>query len=335
MLPLDSASMKTSGWLPTSRMPRLGVACILCCITVLLQAKGQHIQAVRQFLEGSPADAKEAETVQIRGVVTALWGDRAFFVQDDTGGLFAFRNDEDSGLKPHDSVLLTGRAVKGGSTPHLKVSAIQVLGRGSVPSALELSPETPLSPAFDARLVRFRGKVASAPTASQGLDILVEAFGIPIPVEYPGKPEPTRWPAINADDLVSVTGVLSARGPGDTSPHPFRVIVASRNDVSFVSSPPRWKRVRVPEVALAGILLAAAIFGWGMLLRRQVRRQTNEIRNRFEHEAALERRYRDLVENATDVILTHEFDGRITSINPAATELHGMRTDRVVDMPVE
>jgi PAS domain-containing protein len=71
--------------------------------------------------------------------------------------------------------------------------------------------------------------------------------------------------------------------------------------------------VRAREVALLGAVLIGAAMGWVLLLRRQVRSQTAEIRERFEREAALERRYRELVENATDVVLTHD----LTDASPA------------------
>jgi two-component system sensor kinase FixL len=60
---------------------------------------------------------------------------------------------------------------------------------------------------------------------------------------------------------------------------------------------------------------------WVALLRRQVRRQTALIRQKVEAEAALEERYRELFENANDVVYTHDQQGRITSINQSGEQL--------------
>jgi PAS domain S-box-containing protein len=326
--------MIKSGWFPKIGVSQTVAALLVQCLVSLEAVRAQPVLAVQQFLKRSPASIASREIVQIRGVVTAVWGDRNFFVQDDTGGLFAIR-DRDAQVQVHDSVLLTGYAVGGGSTPHLKVSEVEVLGRGFNPNPLELTVETPPSQALDARLVRLRGAVTTARVAPQGKTIEVEAFGVQIPVEYAGKPETTRWPSVGAEDIVSVTGVLSVRGSGDSSPHPFRIIVGSRNDVAFVSGPVWWKRIRVREVAFVGALLVLIAFGWGLFLKRKVRRQSAEIGARYDREAALERRYRELVENATDVVLTHDLDGRITSINPAATELLGWRDTEVVGRSIE
>jgi hypothetical protein len=119
-------------WLVSRECVVCSCCCGLCwCIAWRLRiCKCPAGAAVRQFLEGSPDSPKSVGQVQIRGVVTALWGDRAFFVQDDTGGLFAFRDQADASLQVHDSVLLTGTAATGGSTRHLRVTNVEVLGRG-------------------------------------------------------------------------------------------------------------------------------------------------------------------------------------------------------------
>jgi PAS domain S-box-containing protein len=75
-----------------------------------------------------------------------------------------------------------------------------------------------------------------------------------------------------------------------------------------------------------GMMLAvSAALGWVALLRRQVRNQTKLIRQKLEDEAALEERYRALFENATDMLYTHDREGRITSsIKPENASCKGL-----------
>jgi PAS domain S-box-containing protein len=47
-------------------------------------------------------------------------------------------------------------------------------------------------------------------------------------------------------------------------------------------------------------------------------------------ESAVEQRYRSLFESATDLILTHDLDGKITSCNPAGERLLGWREEEIV-----
>jgi PAS domain S-box-containing protein len=54
------------------------------------------------------------------------------------------------------------------------------------------------------------------------------------------------------------------------------------------------------------------------LLRKRVREQTATIREQLEQESRLESRYRELFENASDIVYTTDLEGRITSFNHAA-----------------
>ncbi len=60
-----------------------------------------------------------------------------------------------------------------------------------------------------------------------------------------------------------------------------------------------------------------------------------DITGRRQAEAALrlsEDRYRDLVENSLDIICTHDFAGRVLSVNPAAARLLGYDQDELIGM---
>jgi len=54
-------------------------------------------------------------------------------------------------------------------------------------------------------------------------------------------------------------------------------------------------------------------------------------------EAALresEERYRTLIENANDIIYTHDLEGKFTSINPAATRIYGYTTEEILQLNI-
>ncbi|HEV2419428.1 MAG TPA: PAS domain S-box protein [Terriglobia bacterium] len=71
-----------------------------------------------------------------------------------------------------------------------------------------------------------------------------------------------------------------------------------------------------------GVLILLALF-WVMELRRRVREQTGIITERLRREVALEERYRDLFENAHDVVLTTDLNHRLTSLNKKGEEASG------------
>jgi PAS domain S-box-containing protein len=83
---------------------------------------------------------------------------------------------------------------------------------------------------------------------------------------------------------------------------------------------------RTPPAYLAGLLLTSGLLGSGYHLRvagmKRRRQQLEEIvRQRTGELFESERNYRDLVENASDVIFALDAEGRLTSLNPAIEEL--------------
>jgi PAS domain S-box-containing protein len=68
-------------------------------------------------------------------------------------------------------------------------------------------------------------------------------------------------------------------------------------------------------------LVALGASAWVAVLHRRVQQQTEIIRQRLQHEAALKERYEDLFKNANDMVFTHDLSGTITSINKAGERL--------------
>jgi len=70
------------------------------------------------------------------------------------------------------------------------------------------------------------------------------------------------------------------------------------------------------------LLAASVVIGiiWVGLIRRRVRRETETIRQR---EEALEEHYRDLFENAHDIIFTLDLSGNLASLNKAGEQILG------------
>ncbi len=86
--------------------------------------------------------------------------------------------------------------------------------------------------------------------------------------------------------------------------------------------------------ALAGMLMLAAA-AWVVILRRQVRAKTEEVREWLRREAALTETYRDLLENAIDVVYTRDLEGNFTSVNNTAVRALGYSRQELLSMNIK
>ena len=264
-----------------------------------------------------------SKPVRVRGTVTGFWGD-AFFLESPSGALFVSNYNRGGSLRIGDAVEVTGAAILGGMSPGLRLGEVRVLGPGAQPTARRLSTAEGLSAKTDAHLVRMSGRVASAKSPfGAERSVLLHADGVNFTAEFIGEPDGRQWPALLPGQLVEVSAILSVRGPHDSGPVPFRLLLRSHRDLAVIGPQPWWMPPRLYRMlALAALVLGAAV-AWGLSLRRQVRAQAEKIRAHFERESAVEQRYRVLFESATVLILTHDLNGTITSFNPAGERLLG------------
>jgi PAS domain S-box-containing protein len=95
----------------------------------------------------------------------------------------------------------------------------------------------------------------------------------------------------------------------------FRIIMRSPADIVVLRAPPWWTLQKL--LWAVGLLIAVVVvaFAWVGFLRQRVRKQTQIIEEKLQAEALLKERFFDLLENANDVVFTHDLAGRLTSIN--------------------
>ena len=88
-------------------------------------------------------------------------------------------------------------------------------------------------------------------------------------------------------------------------------------------------------MVLAMALIAAVTVLWVAQMRRQVSKQTRALRERLERETALERQYREIFDGASDMIFTHDLEGRFTSLNPAACCVLGYSLEEAKELTID
>ncbi len=285
------------------------------------------------------ADNVPQHRARVRGVVT-LQRNKNVFIADGTDGLLVLAADN-SRAEPGELVDVVGFAAAGEYTPVLENAILRKVGEAALPSPAPVNGDTALSGDFDAELVRIRGVVVDR-ARHPDAEVLVLKTGFTIyeaSLLVPPAQDVAREAGRPFDDIpdgavLEVVGVCSVTVDENRKPRAFRVLLRSAKDITVLERPPWWT-VR-HTLALLGFMavVTLAVIAWVITLRRRVANQTRTIRAALEHEAAVEQRYRDLFENASDVVYTHDLEGNLTSLNKAGETLSGYTREEALRMNV-
>jgi two-component system sensor histidine kinase/response regulator len=93
-----------------------------------------------------------------------------------------------------------------------------------------------------------------------------------------------------------------------------------------------WTQQRTNKVLSLLASVAIFIVLWVLSLRRKVAKQTELIRQKVQLESALEEKYRDLFENATDAVFSFDLKGLFISINGTGERMFGYKRDVMYTM---
>jgi PAS domain S-box-containing protein len=111
-------------------------------------------------------------------------------------------------------------------------------------------------------------------------------------------------------------------------------LLRSPDDIVLLATPSWWMLRRALLVLGCLVVLSLAAVLWLLTLRTRVREQNAVIRELFERETALQKRYREVFENANDAIFTQDLEWNITSCNKASVLLTGYTRPELLRMKV-
>jgi diguanylate cyclase (GGDEF)-like protein/PAS domain S-box-containing protein len=265
--------------------------------------------------------------VKVVGTLSLAQPARGVFLQDGPDAVLVLAAPA-VGLRPGDRVEAVGFLSLADDRLTLEEGLVRRAGEGIAPRPSPVSAEEAARGTHDARLIRLEA-VYLGPLFGSGEPVLVFQEGdVVFNARLAAAPTAYTWPAPEAGSRVQLTGVCSSLGAG--RPRAFEVLLRSPADL-VVLHPPSWwtaERVRWLLGGVSGVFVMALV--WAAMLRRRVQRQTDVIRQRLEREATLEQRYRDLVENANDLVFSLDVTGRFISINAAAERLLGYAREEVL-----
>jgi PAS domain S-box-containing protein len=276
-----------------------------------------RIDAVATF----DPDRFAGRRVKIQGVVTLRMPGQGFIIQDTSGGMRVLTRQTDE-VRLGDLVEAIGFPAIGDFSPYLEEAVFRVLGTGPMPQAKPVTAEQILLHGTNnAQIVTMNAQLLQNVPRSANPQMVLQDGSILFTAQLAAQARRQEFPDLVSGCRLRLTGVCSIQGGEGHEPQAFRLLLRDPADVQLLESPSYWT-VRRAFMLVGGMMLAvSAALGWVALLRRQVSGQTKVIRQKLEDEAALEERYRELFENATDMLYTHDREGRITSVNQTGERL--------------
>lgn len=290
---------------------------------------------VESLLRFRPEGA-DRHRVKVRGTVTLYQPGDAMFVEDGTGGV-AIRTRQAEPLATGDRVEVLGFPEMGAWTPFLNDAVFRRNGPAAEPLVpILVTADQELSAgAHDSRLVSLEAEVVDMVRDAGRVLLVAKAKNVLFDAELSQAGQVPMAANIANGSRVRLTGISVVRlGQDRDHPTEFHMLLRSLDDIVLLQKPPWWTLGRLMWILAMLVAATMLAIAWGMILRRRVRTQTGIIQLRMESEASLAARYKDLFENANDVIYTHDMGGRLLTINRAGEAMTGYSREELLQMTI-
>jgi PAS domain S-box-containing protein len=269
------------------------------------------------------------EYVKIQGTVLLQAPGRYLFLQEGTQAV-AVHTKLAGQWKRGDRVEAVGFLGREGRKPVLRHALLRRIGSGKVPAPDILPADRMLDPQCENRWIQVTAKLLNESHRAEESVLTLQIGGWVFDAVCTHPDEASTLKQFQPGSVLAVTGVYTVHTDYARVPKVFRLEFESPEDVKIVQQPPWWTVRRVMMLFGVAMVITLAALMWGRSLHRTVREQTQQIRRRLEKEAALERKHRELVNNARDPIFTVDLQGRFVSINPAFQRIMQYNPEEVV-----
>jgi PAS domain S-box-containing protein len=273
--------------------------------------------SAEDLARGVPA-AYSGHRIRVEGTVLfCSLPQKRLYLRDATGCILALLADSNTQLSG-DQVQVVGFPVKSGSGAVLEYALTKKLHPGPPPEPQNVSIAGLLQGKFDGELIKLPCQLLETIPMTNRQILVLQAEQEIFQANWESGEQ--AFSHLRNGSKLEVTGISVVK---ESLAHggQLQLLLRTPADVRLVKTAPWLSRERAQWLlAVLGVLILAAVF-WGTALRRRVSAQTAIILHRLESEAALERRFRGLIDNSGDLIFTCDLQGRFTSLNPAARRL--------------
>lgn len=225
--------------------------------------------------------------VRVSGVVLRAVRGVLVCIDDGQAGLLLLSN-ETKPLAVGDSIEAVGILGREGARTVLREAVYRKTASGASPAPLRLSQPAHFTAALDGRLVVIRGALVEVLCEPKRTRLTLQSGNTLFEAVLDHRVDERKPAGIAMGAVLNIAGIYRAEFDDARQLRGFRLRLRSWNDVAIIQSVRFWTAQRA--LAVAGLLGIAVLLGvvWVVVLRRQVRRQTEQIRGQMEQQARLE-----------------------------------------------
>lgn len=278
----------------------------------------QPIGTVLQFAPQRPSSSP----VRVQGVVTCQISGEKLFIHDGTNAL-SVSTLQTNRLEVGSRVDVAGFPQAGGPSVSLEDAAYRLIGPGRLPNPVPVTAEQILAGEVEGQLVVIEGNLLAQVSGAAEQMLVLQQDAATVHACVLEAQQSAPFPPLPKGSRIRLTGVCATGTDRYHRPRASRIILRSAADVVVLEEPSWWTQQRIHSLFVVCGAIGLLFCAWLAILKRQVQRQTTLARQRLEQELAAEKRFHDLVEQATDMIYSLDLEGNFTSINEAGAKLLG------------
>jgi PAS domain S-box-containing protein len=261
----------------------------------------------------SPAPTS-GHRIHVRGVVTFQQPGSLLYISDGLTGL-RVETSQPTVLHAGDRVEVVGFPNLSNFRPVLEDATFRLIGNGPELAPIPVTAKQLLEGDYDSELVSIKAGLLEKSLLPGGRTLILQDGSLTVDAAMASGRLDGKLDSLRAGSHIRLTGVCVDQKDEDGRHQSFRILFDEPDDVTITSQPPWWTPQYASRVlGYAGVILLAAMV-WVVVLRRRVQQQTETIRRRLEREAVLEEQYKDLFENANDLIQSVDAQGKLLYVN--------------------
>lgn len=260
-------------------------------------------------------DLRTGRRLKVTGIATLVAPGGVLYVQDEAGGI-RIQCAELDHVELGQRVEVVGFPLLRGFSPSIEEATLRVMGNGALPPPVRTTADQILATGkHDGAVVELQAEViqSHSDSAQPKLTLRDGSVMFTAQLAWPG---PNRTlPRLTPGSIVRVRGVCAIQATEANEPAGFQVLLPESRSVTLRKAAPWWTP-RHTVLLLSGTAIVALSAGlWILMLRRQVRAQTEIIR-RNQQELLETSRRAGMAEVATNVL--HNVGNILNSVNVSA-----------------